>query len=109
MKDEIAKDFESMSVTISSIYDLRGIGVSAAYVSKELWEYMVNQSLLPPFGSCWNCADQYFTEAEPKVSTTQDGRVKRITIKPYGADRIPVKVKYSGGNPWKVVVTYRKD
>jgi hypothetical protein len=103
------KDFQALIATIESIYDLRGIGVSAAYVSRELWEYMVHQSLLPPFGSSWNCADQYFTEAEPEVSTTQDGKVKRITIKPYGADRIPVKVKYSGSNPWKVVATYRKD
>ena len=103
------EDFEALVTTIESIYDLRGIGVSAAYVGRELWDYMVNQSLLPPFGSCWNCADQYFTEAEPKVSTTQDGKVRQITIKPYGADRIPVEVKYSGSNPWKVVATYRKD
>lgn len=103
------KDFEALSVTISSIYDLRGIGVSAVFVCSMMWEYMVRQSLLPPFGSCWNCADQYFTEAKPKVSTTKDGKVKRITIQPYGADRIPVKVKYLGGYPWRILVSYRKD
>lgn len=108
MIDEIAKDFESLSVTISSIYDLRGIGVSAAYVSKELWEYMVNQSLLPPFGSCMNCADQYYSEAEVKFYKTKTGALK-ATMQPYGADCIPVKVKYSGKNPWKLVCGYRKD
>ena len=104
------EDFKSLVTTIESIYDLRGIGVSAVYVDRDLWEYMVNQSRLPPFNTNPNCADQCFTEVDPKVSTTHDGRrVIRITIKPYGADRIPVKLKYSGSNPWKAVVTYRKD
>lgn len=31
-------------------------------------------------------------------------------MKPYGAtSRIPVKMKYSGSNPWKIVVGYRKE
>ena len=103
------EDFKALVRTIESIYDLRGIGVSAVFVSRELWEYMVTQSLLPHFGTCLVCADQYFTEAEPKVSTARDGKVKRITIKPYGANRMPVKVKYVGNNPWQVVAEYRKD
>ena len=40
------EDFEALVTTIESIYDLRGIGVSAAYVGTGLWEYMVN--LLTP-------------------------------------------------------------
>lgn len=32
-----------------------------------------------------------------------------MTIRPYGAERIPVKGKYSGKNPWKIVCGYRKN
>lgn len=62
MKDEIAEDFKSLSVTISSIYDLRGIGVSSVYVSKELWDWMREQSKLIPFHEDGD-ADQYYSGA----------------------------------------------
>ena len=107
MKDEIAQDFESLSVTISSIYDLRGIGVSAVYVSRELWNWMREQSKLVPFHEEGD-ADQYYSEAEVKFYKTKT-RALKATMQPYGADCIPVKVKYSGKNPWKLVCGYRKD
>ena len=108
--ETIHQFFSELVTTIESVYDLRGIGVSAAYVDEAIWKWMYKQSLLPPFGTSYKSADQYFTESEAMVKTAQDGKVIRASFKPYGATRrIPIKVKYSGKNPWKVVVGYREE
>lgn len=83
-------DFDALSATISSVYGLRGIGVSAAYVSRGMWEWMQEQH-----------------RAEVEFHTTKTGALA-ATMKPFGVGRsIPVKVKYSGSNPWKIVVGCR--
>lgn len=111
-----AREFQELTTTVSSIYDLRGIGVSAVYVSENLWIWMREQSNLVPFDAESNNwpmlnnrrADQYYSEAEVKFHKTKTGSLT-ATMQPYGADRIPVKVKYSGTNPWKIVCGYRKE
>lgn len=110
-ENENKRDFEALSNTIISIYDLRGIGVSAAYVSNSLWKWMLDEyarlekyGTWQKYGSCSQC----FDEAKPELKKTKTGAI-RFTIQPYGADKIPVKPKYSGKNPWKIVCGYRKE
>lgn len=109
-EERIRTFFRELVTTIESVYDLRGMGVSAAYVDEAIWKWMYKQSLLPTFGTAYYCADQYFTESEAVVKTTPDGKVNRASFKPYGATRrIPIKVKYTGKNPWKIVVGHRQE
>lgn len=104
------EDFQTLSTTISSIYDLRGIGVQAVYVSSDLWQWMREMEDRTTLHlSYWVPGEQYYQEAEVKWKTRYGGS-SSCTIKPYGADHnIPVKIKYSGKQPWKIVVTYRKE
>lgn len=96
-----------MSTTVQSIYDLCGICVSSVYVSTELFDWMHEQ--------CDNKAKNWlgvkwcrqFDEARVEYHVTKTG--ERITFHPYGADRIQIKVKYSGRKPWKIVCGYRKE
>ena len=103
-------DFTALSTTISSIYDLRGIGVQAVYVRDDLWEWM--REMENRKGSrygFWFPSEQSYDEAEVVWKETRSGAV-RVTMKPYGADHsIPVKQKYSGKQPWKIVVTYKDE
>lgn len=107
--NEIGEDFEALCVTISSIYDLRGIGVQAAYVSDALWNWMREAEDRKNGGSYWRTGEQRYNEVNVEWKTTKTGAL-RLTIWPYGSDHaIPVKPKYSGKKPWKIVVTYRED
>ena len=108
--EEQGRDFEALSTTISSIYDLRGIGVSAVYVSVDLWCWIrVAEDRKNRRHGYWLCGEQSYDESGVKYKVTPSG-VERVTIKPYGADHnIPVKPKYIGKQPWKIVVTYRDE
>lgn len=102
-----AYDFESLSTTISSVYDLRGIVVQAVYVRDDLWAWMrdTEDRKGSRYGFCFP-GEQSYDEAEVVWKETRSGTV-RVTMKPYGADHnIPIKQKYSGKQPWKIVVTY---
>lgn len=99
--------FNDLSTTVQSIYDMRGIGVSAVYVNQELFDWVHEQcdnKAKNWLGVKW-C--QHFDEAKVEYHATKTG--ERMTFQPYGADRIPIKVKYSGQNPWKIVCGYRKE
>lgn len=106
-----AYDFESLSTTISSVYDLRGIGVQAVYVRYDLWAWMretEDRKCNGRYGFLMS-GEQSYDAAEVAWKETRSGAV-RVTMKPYGADHnIPVKQKYSGKQPWKIVVTYKKE
>ena len=116
MKTGIAADFLALSTTISSIYDLRGIGVSAVYVSPDMWEWMRDQEYKK--ANTTRCLitgyrlvhpDQYYDESGAEFHITKSGN-EVATMKPYGANRkIPVKVKYTGDGPWEIVVGYEKE
>ena len=116
MEQGIGKIFEELSTTISSVYDLRGIGVSAVYVGREIWDWMQDQdakrlnttrSLIT--GYLLVRPAQSYEEADVEFHRTKSGALV-ATMKPYGADRkIPVKVKFSGECPWKIVVGYKKE
>ena len=99
--------FNDLSTTVQSIYDLRGIGVSAVYVSPELFDWIHEQC----DNKTKNWLDvkwcQHFDEAKVEYHETKTG--ERMTFQPYRADRIPIKAKYSGQNPWKIVCGYRKE
>ena len=111
-----AEDFAALSTTITSVYDLRGIGVSAVYVGRETWDWMQEQdakkrnttrSLVTGYRLVH--PDQDYDEADVEFHKTKSGALV-ATMKPYGADRkIPVKVKFSGECPWKIVVGYKKE
>lgn len=107
MYDRLESFFNDLSTTVQSIYDLRGIGVSAVYVSPELFSWMREQCANKEknwLGVKW-C--QHFDEAKVECHATKTG--ERMTFQPYGADRIPIKAKFSGENPWKIVCGYRKE
>ena len=105
--DQIKRDFDALVTTIQSVYDLRGIGVSAAYVSQDMMNWMRQCSGLKE-NMFWVIRTQMFDESEVEFKKTARGNVS-VSFKPYGADRIPVKLKYSGKNPWKIVVGYRDE
>ena len=48
-----------------------------------------------------------FRRGKVEYHETKTG--ERMTFQPYGADRIPIKAKYSGQNPWKIVCGYQKE
>ena len=99
--------FNDLSTTVQYIYNLRGIGVSAVYVNQELLDWMHEQcdnKAKNWLGVKW-C--QHFDDAKVEYHATKTG--ERMTFQPYGADRIPIKVKYSGQNPWKIVCGYRDE
>ena len=102
--DQIKRDFDALVTTIQSIYDLRGIGVSAAYISKQMMDWM-RQCYGLKENMFWVVKSQMFDEAEVVFKEKPKGG-ESVSFKPFGADRIPVKVKYSGKNPWKIVVAY---
>lgn len=106
----LGQDFVALVSTIQSVYDLRGIGVQAVYVCKGLWDWMyAMESRKPMRGGCWLEGEQYYDEANVVWKTTRSG-AERVTMRPYGVDHgIPVKIKHSGKQPWKFVVTYRKE
>lgn len=112
--ERLEGDFIALCTTISSVYDLRGIGVSAAYVSREMWDWMQEQNRerlnikRDIFGNPYTYAAQCFIDVAAEFHHTKSGSLA-VTIKPYGSERIPVKVKYSGKNPWKITVGYRKE
>ena len=105
--ETIKRDFDALVTTIQSVYDLRGIGVSAAYVSQQIMEYMLWQYHARET-NFWNFSHQMFDESEVEFTKSARGNMS-VSFKPFGADRIPIKVKYSGKNPWKIVVGYRND
>lgn len=107
MYDRLERNFNDLSRTVQSIYDLRGIGVSEVYVSPELFGWMLEQCANKAknwLGVKW-C--QYFDEANVECHATENG--DRMTFKPYGADRIPIKAKFTGESPWKIVCGYRDE
>lgn len=106
----LGQDFVALVNTIQSVYDLRGIGVQAVYVSKGLWDWMRGmESRKPMRGDCWLEGEQCYDEADVAWKTARSGALS-VTVSPCGADHnIPVKIKYSGKQPWKIVVTYRKE
>lgn len=107
MYDRLERNFNDLYRTVQSIYDLRGIGVSAVYVDQELFDWMHEQCDNKEknwMGVKW-C--QYFDEANVECHATKTG--ERMTFQPYGADRIPIEAKYSGQNPWNIVCGYREE
>lgn len=116
MEQGTGKIFKELSTTISSVYDLRGIGVSAVYVGREIWDWMQEQdakrldttrSLIT--GCRLVCSAQSYEEADVEFHKTKTGSLV-ATMKPYGVKRrLPVKVKFSGESPWKIVVGYKKE
>lgn len=100
-----AEDFQALSKTISSIYELHRLGVTAIYVCRELWEWMQYHECKSP--TLRLPIDKSYEESGAEFHSTKNGTMV-ATMKPLGADsKIPVKVKFSGNTPWKVVVAYR--
>lgn len=90
--------WEALVNTIESIYDLRGIIVTAVYLRRDLMEWVRSQAT----SLQWQRSVD-FDEGNVVIRKTKSG-AERVTMQPYGAERpIPVKGKYSGGTPWKVV------
>lgn len=112
MTKDPRSDFDALVTTVSSIYDLRGIGVASVSVVPEIWDWMVEQSRKKPFGESWDSASQTFTYSDVivrELGNNEDGSIRRtISIKPYGSDRIPVKIKHGGVKPWRISVEYRE-
>lgn len=116
MEQGIEKIFEELSTTISSIYDLRGIGVSAVYVGREIWDWMqeqdakrLNTTRILITGNRLMRPAQCYEEADVEFHKTKTGSLV-ATMKPYGVKRrLSVKVKFSGESPWKIVVGYKKE
>lgn len=108
MKEQIEYDFDALAATVESIYGLRGIGVSAVYVSQALYDWMCLQFRNKANGWTSSHWCQCFDESRVECHETKTGAL-RMTFKPYGADRIVIRVKYTGKNPWKIVCGYRKE
>lgn len=106
MSGEMESDFQALVATIGSIYELRGIGVSAVYVSADMMRWMRDRARDRDKTYVLHC--QAFDEAGVEFGKTLKGN-ERVVMNPVGAGRLPVKTKYSGGNPWKIVVGYRKE
>ena len=93
-------DLAALSATVSSVLELRGIGVYAAYVNPDLMEFLRGETR----ESCME-----YDYAGVLFGKTRIG-LERVTIQPYGAVKpIPVKVKFTGANPWKVTIGYKKE
>lgn len=106
-EEEIGEDFDALCTTISSIYDLRGIGAKAVHVWHGMCDWMQwieqNAHRLSRIRG-----EQSYEESRVVWKTTKSGKQK-VTFKPYGADHnIPVKVKRGGEAPWKIIVTYKE-
>lgn len=100
MTTEMEEDYSALVRTIESIFDLRGIAVSAVYVRKDLMEWIRSQA-----NACleWQRSNE-FERGDVLIRTTKAGN-ERVTMQPYGAEKpIPVKTQYSGKAPWKIVV-----
>lgn len=94
--------YESLVNTIESIYDLRGICVTAVYVRDDLMEWIRKQGS-PRFS--WERSVVFEERGNVAFHKTKN-KTERVTMQPYGARKpIPVKGKYSGSTPWKVVCT----
>lgn len=105
-----ASDFEALCTTISSIYDLCGIGVQSVYVLPSLWGWMVEMERRLKSPCCFLAhGQQCYEEAIVLWCESRSGKM-HVTIKPYGSNRnIPVKIKRSGSKPWKIIVSYREE
>lgn len=99
-REKHRRDLANLSATVSSVLGLRGMGVSAVYVSPALMDFLRGETR----ESCME-----YDYAGVLFRKTRTG-LERVTIQPYGtAKPIPVKTKYSGKNPWKATIGYRKD
>jgi tRNA C32,U32 (ribose-2'-O)-methylase TrmJ len=99
-RDKHKRDLAALSAAVSSVLALRGIGVSAVYVKPCLMNFLRGETR----ESCME-----YDYAGVLFGKTRTG-LERVTIQPYGAvNPIPVKTKYSGVNPWKATIGYRKD
>jgi len=104
----VSYDFDALSATVQSIYGLRGIGVSAVYVDQILYDWMMEQCQNKTNGWQGSRWQQCFDDSDVECHRTKNGSI-RMTFKPYWCDRIPIRVKHTGENPWKIVCGYRKE
>lgn len=82
--DQIKRDFDALVTTIQSVYDLRGIGVSAAYVSQDIMDWMRQCNGLKE-NMCWFVRSQMFDESEVVFKKNARGS-ESVSFQPFGAD-----------------------
>ena len=106
MSSQAEEDYVALVNTVESIFNLRGIVVSAVYVRKDLMEWIRKQANAP---FQWQKSVEFEQYGNVLIRTTKSGN-ERVTMQPYGAVKpIPVKTKYSGESPWKVVCGLASD
>ena len=93
-------DLAYLSATVSRVLGMLNMGVYAVYVNPDLMDFLRGETR----ESCME-----YDYAGVLFGKTRMG-LERVTIQPYGAAKpIPVKTKFTGANPWKITIGYRKD